>query len=74
MTRRRGPELLYVTTDGTTIPVDREAVTDPRERAIYRGLTARADQLADKADTDDATGLPHPVGFTLASDTTRSGD
>lgn len=86
MTRRRttitlpdGPALVYVGSwqpDGTrqVTPVDRTAVADPRERALYRGLTARADHLADQADTDDAIGVPRPVGFTLTADTQRTGD
>lgn len=73
MTRRRGPALLYVQSDGTTIPVDREAITDPRERALYRGLTARADELADAADAAD-TKPQRPIGFTLTADTQRTGD
>lgn len=72
MTRRRGPALLYITTDGTTVPVDTEAVTDPRERALYRGLTARADELADTADAAKPSAAR--IGFTLDADTERSGD
>lgn len=74
MTRRRGPALIYITTDGTTIPVDREPVTDPRERALYRGLTARADELADQADQAETAPTPRPIGFTLTTDTQRTGD
>jgi hypothetical protein len=50
MTRRRSPALLYVTSTGETVAVDTEAVSDPRERAIYRALAGRAAELADKAD------------------------
>lgn len=71
MTRRRGPALLYVQPDGTTIPVDRQAVTDPRERALFRAMAARATRLADDADAGPAD---KPFGFTLTTDTQRSGD
>lgn len=71
MTRRRGPALLYITTDGQQIPVDREPVTDPRERDLFRAMTNRANHLADKADTAPAE---PPFGFTLTTDTTRTGD
>lgn len=54
MPRRRGPALLYLTSDGEEVPVDREAVTDPRERAIYRALSDRATDLADAAETRPA--------------------
>lgn len=74
MPRRRGPALLYITTDGTTVPVDTEAVADPRERALYRGLTARADELADTADADAAKPSGRAIGFALDADTERSGD
>lgn len=71
MTRRRGPALLYVQSDGTTVPVDREAVTDPRERDLFRAMTNRANHLADKADAERPE---PPFGFTLTTDTTRTGD
>lgn len=83
MTRRRttialpdGPALVYVGSwqaDGTrrVTPVDREAVQDPRERALYRALAGRADQLADSADQAEPE---RPFGFTLTTDTTRTGD
>jgi hypothetical protein len=73
MTRRRGPALLYATSDGQTVPVDTEAVTDPRERALYRALAGRADQLADNADAEPESD-GRPFGFTATSDTERSGD
>lgn len=63
MTRRRGPALLYITTDGTTVPVDREPVTDPRERDLYRAMAARANQIADNA--DDTPGLDPRTGHYL---------
>lgn len=71
MPRRRGPALLYITSDGTTIPVDRQAVTDPRERDLFRAMAARATNLA--ADADQAQ-PERPFGFTLTADTTRTGD
>lgn len=61
MTRRRGPALLYITSDGNTVPIDTQAVTDPRERDLYRALTARAERLADKADQTDAGPAPDPL-------------
>jgi hypothetical protein len=73
-----GPALVFVgpwRPDGSRVvtPVDREAVADPRDRSLYRALTAHADNLADKADTADA--LPRsPIGFALGTDTERSGD
>ena len=72
MTRRRGPALLYITTDGVQVPVDREPVTDPRERALYRALAGRAAVLADTADTEPDDDLP--FGFVATADTERSGD
>jgi hypothetical protein len=66
VTRRRGPALVYYDSAGHAHPVDREAVTDPRERA----LAGRADQLADNADAEPAD---KPFGFTLTADTTRTG-
>lgn len=58
MTRRRGPALLYITTDGTTIPVATEAVPDPRERVLCRALLGRAATLADQADAADRPAPP----------------
>jgi hypothetical protein len=57
VSRRRGPALLYITTDGVQVPVDTEAVPDARERALYRAMAQRANTLADKA---DATPEPDP--------------
>jgi hypothetical protein len=71
VTRPRGPALLYITTDGQQVPVDREAVADPRERALYRALAGRAVVLADDADQAEPA---RPFGFTLTADTQRSGD
>lgn len=71
MTRRRGPALLYITSDGEQVPVDRKAVADPRERALYRALAGRAATLADEADTERPE---PPFGFTLTTNTTRTGD
>jgi hypothetical protein len=73
-----GPALVFVgpwRPDGsrTVTPVDRTAVADPRDRALYRGLTAHADTLADKADADDATPRS-PIGFAVTTTTERSGD
>lgn len=54
MTRRRGPALIYITSTGDTVPVDTQAVPDPRERVLYRALADRATRLADTADTEPA--------------------
>lgn len=59
-----GPALVYVTTAGEPVPVDREAVPDRRERRLFRALAGRAGELADKADERDEDGPKHPVGFT----------
>lgn len=67
MTARRwptGPALVYVTTDGERIPVDREAVPGRRERRLFRALAGQAGELADKADERDEEGPKHPTGFT----------
>lgn len=57
--RDRGPALIYITSDGTQVDVDRQAVDDPRERALYRALSGRAADLANKA---DAAERPAPPG------------
>ena len=59
-----GPALLYVTTAGTTVPVDREALDARRARRLFRALAGQAGELADKADERDEDGPKHPVGFT----------
>lgn len=56
----RGPALIFIASDGSKVPVDTEAVTDPRERDLYRALAARAARLADKADEADADPTPEP--------------
>ncbi|MEC3995050.1 hypothetical protein VSR01_16515 [Actinacidiphila sp. DG2A-62] len=58
--RERGPALIYVTSAGRRIPVDTEAVTDERERDLYRALAARAERLADAADKDATGPAPDP--------------
>jgi hypothetical protein len=58
-----GPALVYVTTAGGLVPVDREAVPDRRERRLFRALVGQAEELADKADTADEGGPKNPTGF-----------
>jgi hypothetical protein len=65
----KGPALVYVTTAGEPVPVDREAVPDRRERRLFRALAGQAGELADKADED---GPRNPVGFTGPSDVRHS--
>lgn len=61
----KGPALVYITTDGRRIPVDREQITDRRERRLLRSLLAHAGELADKADARDDDPPRHPVGFSV---------
>lgn len=58
-----GPALLYRTTTGELVPVDRESITDRRERRFLRGCLATATEICDKADEDDKTRAKIAVGF-----------
>jgi hypothetical protein len=51
---RRGPALVYIDSAGTHHDIARTAIPDPVERDLCRALTTRADDLADKADTEPA--------------------
>lgn len=54
-----GPALLYRTTTGALVQVDTQAVSDPRERDLYRSLSQRAARLADAAERAAPPGTGH---------------
>lgn len=63
-TTTTGPGLTYTSAAAagtwTTTPVDHEAVTAPRDRAICRALLKHALTLLDAAEAEDKR---NPVGF-----------
>lgn len=63
--RRRGPALVYVDSAGTRHDIDRQALTDPRERALCGALLDLAGNLAEQADKDDARTGPPRTGLYL---------
>lgn len=58
-----GPALVYITTTGTLIPVDREAISERRERRLFRALAAQAGELAGQADDADEEPTKIRTGF-----------
>lgn len=61
----RGPILVFTSPNGqglgvNTTFVDREAVQDPRERAICRALLLHALSLLDQAELESRFGIPKP--------------
>lgn len=63
-TTTTGPGLTYTSAASagtwTTTPVDHQAVSTPRDRAICRALLKHALSLLDAAEAEDKK---HPVGF-----------